>query len=463
MASGRQGRGGSCGLSVLRTGAALALCATALTGCADLKESFRQIEDRVQQTDLWPFSSKRDEEGLAEAPVLKPKPEETALAGELALDKELVTKVQDRLAELGYRPGPVDGVMGRKTREALKQYQDDSGLPADGKLTKTTLSRLNAPPQSEVPGPQAAKPRTGESAEDGAGTAASEAADAAAPEMAVADIPMPGYEPGTRFVYADGEVHTVVGVEEGRVQWETNGGGRFETASNFLIPRLSWHTAADSGARAPSAPPEALWPFRADGRTEFTTATSVRHTTRPDNLARTQESWSCQVDDSAEVTVRAGTFDTYKVVCDVTSDEAGADSRHVWHYAPEIGHYVLHETMDGARRLSGRDELMAIQPDTANWPPVARAGLGWALEHALETAEPGEETDWRSSAVETRVTIKPEGGRPQGKKQACRNFRQIWSGPEGDKVYPGFACREPSGHWAVPGLDSGVAVAETPS
>lgn len=472
MGSGRNRRGGSGGFSVIRSAGLLAICAVALGGCADLQESFRKIEDRVQQTEFWPFASKRDGEGVQEVPAPRPKPADPRTTQEVALEPEVVTLVQGWLADLGYRPGPADGVMGRKTRDALRLYQDDNGLPVNGKITQATLGRLSAQAEAQAPKPQEAKPQTaksqtGKSQSAKGEAAAAENAGSAAPApdsagAAASSAPLPRYEAGTRFVYADGEVRTVAAVEDGRIQWQSNSGDRFETTSNFLIPPLSWHTQSTSGARVVNVAPEELWPFRPGAQTEFTTTTTVRHDTRPDNLTQSRETWTCRVEESARVTVRAGTFDTHKVVCDGTSDQAGADSRHVWHYAPEIGHYVLYEEMDGSRRLLGRDELMAIQPDTSNWPPVARAGLGWALEHALETAAPGEETEWKSSAVETEVTIQPEGDQPQGKKQACRNFRQVWSGPDGERVYPGFACREPSGHWAVPGLDSGVAVAEKP-
>lgn len=51
--------------------------------------------------------------------------------------------VQSDLSRLGYDPGNVDGVLGRKVRAALRRYQKDHGLPADGYPTVEMLSRLN--------------------------------------------------------------------------------------------------------------------------------------------------------------------------------------------------------------------------------------------------------------------------------------------------------------------------------
>ena len=39
------------------------------------------------------------------------------------------------LARLGYNPGPVDGVMGPQTSEAIQEYQRDHGLLIDGRPT----------------------------------------------------------------------------------------------------------------------------------------------------------------------------------------------------------------------------------------------------------------------------------------------------------------------------------------
>ncbi len=47
-------------------------------------------------------------------------------------DAGILTEVQRRLAEQGYSPGPVDGIMGEKTMLAIEKYQRDNGL----KITK---------------------------------------------------------------------------------------------------------------------------------------------------------------------------------------------------------------------------------------------------------------------------------------------------------------------------------------
>jgi ankyrin repeat protein len=61
-----------------------------------------------------------------------------------------VYQVQKRLSELGYDPGPIDGVWGKKTTLALKRFQRDNGLPVTGKLDERTRAELiNKKPPSK--------------------------------------------------------------------------------------------------------------------------------------------------------------------------------------------------------------------------------------------------------------------------------------------------------------------------
>jgi len=45
-----------------------------------------------------------------------------------------VKSIQSILNNLGYDAGPADGIMGSKTREAIKLYQQDHDLPVTGQL-----------------------------------------------------------------------------------------------------------------------------------------------------------------------------------------------------------------------------------------------------------------------------------------------------------------------------------------
>jgi len=63
------------------------------------------------------------------APVLKSRP-------------ATVRNVQDGLTELGYKPGPVDGMMGKKTFNAIRAFQRDVNMPQDGKVSEELMRRI---------------------------------------------------------------------------------------------------------------------------------------------------------------------------------------------------------------------------------------------------------------------------------------------------------------------------------
>ena len=58
-----------------------------------------------------------------------------AQAGDAGMPRETIAEIQSMLAELGYRPGPADGIMGERTRSAIRRYQGSAGLPADGQAS----------------------------------------------------------------------------------------------------------------------------------------------------------------------------------------------------------------------------------------------------------------------------------------------------------------------------------------
>lgn len=78
---------------------------------------------------------------------------------DLGRDREAVAEVQRRLAELGYDPGPADGIPGARTRAAIEAFQRDRGLPVDSRVTDALLATLRQP-FGPPPGPAvAARPQ----------------------------------------------------------------------------------------------------------------------------------------------------------------------------------------------------------------------------------------------------------------------------------------------------------------
>src|SRR5918994_7291216 len=55
-----------------------------------------------------------------------------------------VREVQRRLRQLGYRPGPVDGLFGPRTRAATRWFQFKHGFKPTGRVNRSTLTVMQA-------------------------------------------------------------------------------------------------------------------------------------------------------------------------------------------------------------------------------------------------------------------------------------------------------------------------------
>ena len=72
-------------------------------------------------------------------------PAPTALLIGSGKEGPLVSQIQQRLKELGYYSGLVDGQFGGQTREAVIAFQKDKGLTADGLVGDETYALLMRP------------------------------------------------------------------------------------------------------------------------------------------------------------------------------------------------------------------------------------------------------------------------------------------------------------------------------
>jgi peptidoglycan hydrolase-like protein with peptidoglycan-binding domain len=90
-----------------------------------------------------------------------PSEEATAAAVEAANDEPLdgneVASLQGALLQVGYSPGPVDGIMGELTRAAIDEAKKDLGLveASDRKLLEgleTAVEALETAPDADEPG-----------------------------------------------------------------------------------------------------------------------------------------------------------------------------------------------------------------------------------------------------------------------------------------------------------------------
>ena len=51
-------------------------------------------------------------------------------------------EIQEALSEAGFNPGPIDGIRGRRTIKAIKEFQAANGLVTDGLVGPKTRAVL---------------------------------------------------------------------------------------------------------------------------------------------------------------------------------------------------------------------------------------------------------------------------------------------------------------------------------
>lgn len=342
-------------------------------------------------------------------------------------ERQQVRSAQTMLAQLGYSPGPADGVFGPKSARAIRKYQQDVGVPTDGKLSPTLLAMLA----------ESVRARSGSNH---------------GPQLNGRRTPL--YEVGDRFVYSDGLVETATDIKGDKVLWETNQQTIFTSYRNFLLPPIFHEAKGRSDRSRTDAVPNILWPLQVGKEASFSVVTDTTFSGRPDNRSRQTSKWRCRVDGTETLAVTAGSFDVFRVACTTSAKLDEMPTERVWYYAPTIGHYVrridYYESQDKTQQV----DLVAVRLGGAGWPPAAKAGLGWAFQHALETKARGKSVEWSSSGVDAKVVIKPMDDLNAGEALYCRTFEQTVRRTNGERVYPGRACRSASGEWQIPGLRS---------
>ncbi len=351
--------------------------------------------------------------------------------------QDVVRQIQGLLAGLGYNPGELDGIEGPKTRAAISKFQAENGFLADGKVSRSLVGRLEVSLGDQTVRHKLEQAKTR--------------------QVSLARA-LPEYRTGSTYVYSDGRAETVVGVQGEKVHWRSQRGAAFTSYRNFALPWASWASDTGSGRRTLNVPPSALWPLKIGREISFSARTRVTPSTPPREATETTEAWRCRVDGKQRISVVAGTFNTIKVVCARTLQDSQPRLTRVWYYAPRVGHYVRFNDIYDVMELDRHVELVAILPSSRDWPPIARAGLGWALQHALEDGRSGQETLWSSTGVATRVTIKPIARFERFDGRTCRTFLQTWWADGGERHYPGTACRDSLGNWQIPGLEDSAGV-----
>lgn len=169
-------------------------------------------------------------------------------------------------------------------------------------------------------------------------------------QQAETQILLPSYAKGSWYAYNDGSRDIVVEVNGETIVWQDEK-GRLETRyRNPILPRLNW----PRGETKVLADPDALWPLMPGKTVHFHEMRSEFDLNRRLTGSKARV-WRCSVQETTLLDTEAGSFETFPISCEVRS-RGGANKllgSRLWHYAPEVGHYVRREKIDsvGTREI----------------------------------------------------------------------------------------------------------------
>jgi hypothetical protein len=272
--------------------------------------------------------------------------------------------------------------------------------------------------------------------------------------------PIPSYEVGTTFVYSEGKWEFVMDTSTETVTWRDYRNYVSSGPPDFTRRRTKWETKTRSGTRQYGPRDDligynniTLWPLRAGNRATYSeTGTWMDK----DGLSATYESqWSCEVPGTERVSVMAGEFDTWKIVCKryyVSKSKSRSNLREVatWYYSPQVGHYVLKTSKYYYQKKSQRQELLAVLPPLKEFPAEARLKMARNFQHALEFNKRGQSVSWSYQKLKIAGDVTPVDTFKTPDDSYCRRYVQRLNLAGSHRTYYGLAVRGADGVWVVP-------------
>lgn len=273
--------------------------------------------------------------------------------------------------------------------------------------------------------------------------------------------PLPVYQEGTTYVYTDGRWETVYKVGPEGVTWHNHLGHLSTGSADFTYRHATWKTQTRSGGRSFRARSDwlgrlaatSVWPLATGKKAHF--IESGRWQDDKGKMHTYLSRWRLEVSGRTRVRVKAGEFDTWKIVARrFSSGGAFKESRlreiRTWYYAPAVGHYVKMESNFLGRRPKTSLELVAVTPPVNGMTAEARRSVQAAFQQALEEKRSGVTQSWQLAEYDLAGSVTPVATFRLGSGTYCRQYIQQLNRAREEKVFYGLACRTPKGEWEIP-------------
>jgi hypothetical protein len=262
------------------------------------------------------------------------------------------------------------------------------------------------------------------------------------------------------FVYSNGSWETITDTSQGVIFRSDDRGNISSGSPDFTYRPSKWENKTRGvtrqfGPRKDLYTQSAttLWPLRTGNVANYTeTGTWIE---KDGTDSSYQTAWSCTVEGTEQISVLAGDFDTYKIVCNryyVSRSNKRSNLREAktWNYAPAVGHYVLATTKYYYDRKPRRRELLAVLPPLNDLSAGARHQMEHSFQQALERKKSGESVRWSSHKLRASVETMPTKTFRTPDGNYSRRYVQKFTLPDGQRTYYGMAVRNPDGVWIIP-------------
>ena len=262
----------------------------------------------------------------------------------------------------------------------------------------------------------------------------------------VSEAPLPAYSVGEYFSYDDGTASVVTSVSDERVSWRYNNGAISTGYRNFFLPPLSWKSENSNSNGTSTAPVDMLWPLATGNRGEYESHQVISKNDRMESTEFSRK-WVCEVEGTIRVSVPAGAFDTYEIVCkrySISNNSWRATRK--YNYAPDLGHYVIREDTFRNRPKRTR-KLVAYGFNSTFLPKQDQKNLNRQLQKTLSNNPDGFASTWKNKPGDVTAMLVPVSSYNDPNGAQCRDYYSVYSVQGRIRKNIRSVCKAPSGHW----------------
>ncbi|GEM_PF-2506686 len=258
---------------------------------------------------------------------------------------------------------------------------------------------------------------------------------------------LPNFRAGDFYKFDDGAAYRVTSIDKNKVVWKIGTKFQFSTLRNIFYPWMSWESDS-SRAYAETDGSEELWPLKVGNRARL----EIKHfffREKEGLPIEYVEEFTCSVLGTANITVSAGAFDTFKIRCLRHIERDFYVETIFYYYAPKVGYFVKTVKIKGPVITSTR-QLASFEISLDSLSSEEQNSLRQMFQFALNNKASGEKTTWSSANGNQHSTVVPTKTFILANSQVCRNYTQNLVLDDREREFVGRACRGKNGIWKAP-------------